>query len=58
VQDLDRQILATLAEYFLRLLAQDLAGAVMGIYDVVPYLEFDERNRLGSLEILFQVLFR
>jgi hypothetical protein len=31
---------------------------MVGIYDVVPDLELDERNRVGSLEILFQVLFR
>jgi hypothetical protein len=31
---------------------------MVGIDNAVPYLELDERNRLSSLEILFQVLFR
>jgi hypothetical protein len=31
---------------------------MVGVYDVVPNLELDEWNRLGSLEILFEVLFR
>jgi hypothetical protein len=31
---------------------------MVGVYDVVPYLELDEWSLLGSLEILFQVLFR
>jgi hypothetical protein len=31
---------------------------MVGIYDVVPQLELNERNRLRSFEILFQVLFR
>jgi hypothetical protein len=58
VKDLDREVLAALAENLLLLLAKHLAGAVVGIDDAVPNLEFDERNRLSSLEILFQVLFR
>jgi hypothetical protein len=31
---------------------------MVGIDNVVPHLELDKWNRLGSLEILFQVLFR
>jgi len=31
---------------------------MVGIHNVVPYLELDERQRFGALEILFQVLFR
>jgi hypothetical protein len=58
VQDLDREVLAALTEDLLLLLSEHLAGAMMGIYDVVPHLELDERSRLGGLEILFQVLFR
>jgi hypothetical protein len=57
VEDLDRQVLAFLAEHLFVFLAQHLAGAVVGIDDAVPDLELDERQRFGSLEIL-QVLFR
>jgi hypothetical protein len=31
---------------------------MVGVYDVVPYLELDVYQRCGRLEILFQVLFR
>jgi hypothetical protein len=57
VKDLDCQVLPALAEYLLGLLAQDLARTVVGIYDVVPNFELDV-DKLDSLEILFQVLFR
>jgi hypothetical protein len=58
VEDLDREVLTALAENLLHLLAKHLARAMVGIDDVVPNLELDEWNRLSSLEILFQVLFR
>jgi hypothetical protein len=45
VEDLDREVLALLAEDLLLLLLEDLAGPVMRIDDVVPDLVLD----LGDL---------
>jgi hypothetical protein len=56
VQDLDCQVLALVTEYVLHFLAEHLAGAVVGIDDVVADLELDVGERLGGLKIL-QVLF-
>jgi hypothetical protein len=55
VQDLDREVLALLAEDLLLLLLEDLAGPVVGIDDVVPDLERDALgfNRLEVLQLLF-----
>ena len=41
VEDLDREVLALLAEDLLLLLLEDLAGAVVRIDDVVADLELD-----------------
>jgi len=59
VQDLDRQILALLAEDLARLLLEDLASPVVGIDDVVADVEFDDGN-LGDevLDLLVDALLR
>jgi hypothetical protein len=44
VEDLDRQVLAALAEDLARLLLEDLAGPVVRIDDVVADVEFDLRG--------------
>jgi len=41
VQDLDREVLALLAEHLLEFLLEDLPRAVMGVDDVVADLELD-----------------
>ena len=41
VEDLDREVLALLAEDLLRFLLEDLAGPVMRVDDVVADLELD-----------------
>jgi hypothetical protein len=57
VQDLDREVLATLAQDLLELLADHLSRPVMGIHDVVADFELDVLDlHLGDLEVL-QVLF-
>jgi hypothetical protein len=57
VEDLDRQILAALAEDLLALLAQDSAGAVMRVYDAIADLELNVL-RYGDRRQLIQLLFR
>jgi hypothetical protein len=41
VKDLDREVLTGLPEHLLLLLLQHLAGAVMGIHDLVAHLVGD-----------------
>jgi hypothetical protein len=55
VQDLDREVLALLAEDLLPFLLEDLARPVMGVDDVVADLERDALgfNRLEVLQLLF-----
>jgi hypothetical protein len=56
VQDLDGEVLAPLAEDLLVLLLEDLAGAVMRVYDVVADLEVEAFDLTADLEVL-QVVF-
>jgi hypothetical protein len=56
VQDLDGEVLAPLAEDLLLLLLEDLAGAVMRVYDVVADLEVEAFDLTADLEVL-QVVF-
>jgi hypothetical protein len=56
VQDLDREVLAPLAEDLLALLLEDLAGAVMRVDDVVADLELEAFDLTADLEVL-QVVF-
>ena len=51
VEDLDRQVLALLAQHLLLLLLQDLARPMMRIHDVVPDLVFDVGGLSGDLEV-------
>jgi hypothetical protein len=51
VEDLDREVLALLAEDLLDLLLQDLARPVVRIDDVVAYLVLDVGNLTGDLEV-------
>jgi hypothetical protein len=57
VKDLDREVLALLAEDLLVLLLDDLAGAVMGIDDVVTELELDVLDFPDDLEVFEELLF-
>jgi hypothetical protein len=57
VKDLDREVLARLAEDLLVLLLDDLAGAVMGIDDVVTELELDVLDFPDDLEVFEELLF-
>jgi hypothetical protein len=52
VEDLDREVLALLAENFLLLLLDDLAGPVMRVYDVVADLVLDLLGLPRDLEVL------
>jgi hypothetical protein len=52
VEDLDREVLPAFAEDLHLLLLEDLAGAVMGVDDVVPQLELDVLDLAGDLEVL------
>jgi hypothetical protein len=52
VEDLDREILATFAEHLHVLLLEDLAGAVVGVDDVVAQLELDALDLGGGVEVL------
>jgi hypothetical protein len=52
VEDLDRQVLALLAEDLLLFLLEDLARAVMGIDDAVADLVLDQRSLSAELEVL------
>jgi hypothetical protein len=54
VQDLDRQVLALLAEDLLLLLLEDLAGTMVWVDDVVAELELDVLGLTGDLEVLEQ----
>jgi hypothetical protein len=54
VEDLDRQVLARLAEDLLELLALDLAGPVVGVDDVVTELEVDELEFALRFEIVLE----
>jgi hypothetical protein len=51
VEDLDGEVLPLLTEDLLDLFLEDLAGAVMGVDDVVPDLEPDVLD-LGAFEVL------
>jgi len=51
VEDLDREVLAALAEHLLLLLLQDLARPVVRIDDVVPDLVLDVGRLSGDLEV-------
>jgi hypothetical protein len=51
VKDLDREVLALLAEDLLDLLIQHLARAVVRVDDVVAELELDELGR-GTLDVV------
>jgi hypothetical protein len=52
VEDLDRQVLALLAEDLLLLLLQDLAGPVMRVDDVIADLVLDLLRLPRDLEVL------
>jgi hypothetical protein len=52
VKNLDRQVLAYLAEDVLLFLLYDLAGPVMGIDDVVTDLELDVLGLDDDLQVL------
>jgi hypothetical protein len=52
VEDLDREVLATLAEDLHLLLLQHLAGAMVRVDDVVTELELDVLDLAGDLELL------
>jgi hypothetical protein len=54
VEDLDREVLAAFAEDLHLLLLEHLAGAVMGVDDVVPELELDVLDLAGDLELVGQ----
>ena len=54
VEDLDREVLAALAEHLHLLLLQHLARAVVGVDDVVAELELDVLDLAGHLELLDQ----
>jgi hypothetical protein len=54
VEDLDRQILAAFAEDLHLLLLEHLAGAVMGVDDVIAELELDVLDLAGDLELVGQ----
>jgi hypothetical protein len=56
VQDHDREVLALLTEHHPLLLLEDLAGAVMGIYDAVTELEVDVYVFDRGLEVLGQLV--
>jgi hypothetical protein len=56
VEDLDGEVLPLLTEDLLALLLEDLAGAVVGIDDVVAHLECDVLDLDLDLEVL-DVLF-
>jgi hypothetical protein len=59
VQDLDREVLALLAEDLAGLLLEDLARPVMGVDDVVADVELD-RGNVGDevLDLLVDALLR
>jgi hypothetical protein len=57
VEDLDGQILASLSEHFHLFLAHDLAGAVVGIDDMVAELELDVFDFDCDLDLLVELLF-
>ena len=57
MKDLDREVLARLAEDLLVLLLDDLAGAVMGIDDVVTEFELDVLDFPDDLEVLQELRF-
>jgi hypothetical protein len=52
VEDLDREVLAPFSEDLHLLLLQHLAGAVVGIDDVISELELDELDFTRDLELL------
>jgi hypothetical protein len=59
VQDLDREVLALLAEDLPALLLEDLACPVMGVDDVVADVEFDDRDLdFKVLDLLVDALLR
>jgi hypothetical protein len=51
VKDLDRQVLALLTQYFLLLLLEDLAGAVMRVDDAIADLVVEEGRLTAELEV-------
>jgi hypothetical protein len=56
MKDLDGEVLPLLTEHDPLLLLEDLAGAVMGIYDAVSELEIDVHVLDGGLEVLAQLI--
>jgi hypothetical protein len=52
VEDLDREVLAHLAQDLLLLLLDDLSGPMMGIDDVVTDLELDALRFAGDVQVL------
>jgi hypothetical protein len=52
VKDLDREVLALVAEDLLELLLEDLARPVMRIDDLIADLVLDQRRFTGYLEFL------
>jgi hypothetical protein len=54
VEDLDREVLAALAEHLHLLLLQHLAGAVVGIHHMVAELELDAFDLARALDLLDQ----
>jgi hypothetical protein len=55
MKDLDGEVLALLTEHHTLFLLEDLAGAVMGVYDAVAKLELDVLV-LDGLEVLGQLI--
>jgi hypothetical protein len=56
VKDLDREVLAPLAEHLHLLLLHDLPRTVVGVDDVVAELELDVLDLAGYLEIVSNCL--
>jgi hypothetical protein len=51
VEDLDREVLALLAEDVLLFLLDDLTGAVMRVHDVVAHGEVDALDLTADVEV-------
>jgi hypothetical protein len=56
VKDLDREVLARLAQDLLRFLLDDLPGPVMGIDDVVTDREINALRFAGDLQVVVDLL--
>jgi hypothetical protein len=55
VEDLDGEVLAPFTEDLHLLLLHDLAGAVVGVDDVVAELKLDVLDLAGDLQLLDQI---